>query len=49
MPLAAGGEHNYTRYNPIYKELQVSPFHITEDIIGRETEKFLAFRPVRIY
>lgn len=35
----------YWQYNPIYNELQFSPFHISEKTIASYVERLIAFRP----
>jgi phenylacetate-CoA ligase len=39
----------YYKYNPIYKELQISPFHLTEEIITKLCSRILEFKPVYLH
>ena len=49
IPILEGSGKRYIRYNPVYKELQISPFHITEEIINGEVAKFISFKPVYLH
>lgn len=49
VPISRGSGRKYIQYNPVYKELQVSPFHITEQIINREVDKIISFKPVYLH
>jgi len=49
VPLVQGKAQSFTKYNPIYRELQISPFHLTEEIVSHEVGKFLSFRPIYLH
>lgn len=49
IPFVQGKAQSFTKYNPIYRELQISPFHLTEEIVSNEVEKLLNFKPVYLH
>ncbi|MGF1879342.1 hypothetical protein L4D77_29305 [Photobacterium frigidiphilum] len=42
-------ENNLIGYNPLYKEMLISPFHLTEDKLKHEIDTILAYKPKWIH
>lgn len=49
VPNQASGESGRLRYNPIYRELQISPFHLTENYISSIVQQVIKFKPVYLH
>lgn len=49
VPIHAVGESGRLRYNPIYRELQISPFHLTESYISSIVQQVIKFKPVYLH
>ena len=45
VPIKHGSREVYSKYNPIYHEMQISPFHLTETVMAKLKDKVKNFNP----
>lgn len=49
VPFLRANEGVYSQLNPVYRELQLSPFHLTETVVNSLKKKILEFQPKYIH